>query len=175
MSQPGPSIWNHLKSNAFNIPHSGFSIQRKDRIVGIEGMAHAIRNRTESQRIQAFSCRKKAESASASSIFTLTATSRKTIVLTIVEANTGSSKSLRYAEGLEPSQMPYRTGKTTNSAKTAKYGTSSTIPQKVSSERPFFGGACAGAGSTTLTSDVRGTGAAARRPRGIRATARGFV
>jgi hypothetical protein len=41
-------------------------------------------------------------------------------VLTIVEKKTGSWKSFVYADGLDPSQIPYRTGKTTNSAKTTK-------------------------------------------------------
>ncbi len=95
MSQPGPSTPNHLKMSAFTIPHSGLSIHRKERIVGIDGAAQASRNSTDSHRTQRASWRKNPERPSAMNIFRFTATSRKTTVLTIVEKKTGSWNSFR--------------------------------------------------------------------------------
>ena len=75
------------------MPHSGLSMKRTDRIVGIDGTAQGRMKISESQRIQMRSCRKKPDSSSATIIFRLTPTSRKNSVLTIDRTKIGSSKS----------------------------------------------------------------------------------
>ena len=69
-------------------------MKRNDRIVGIDGTAHGRMNSTDSQRIHGRVLAKKPDRNSASAIFTLIATPRKTSVLTTLPANTGSSNSL---------------------------------------------------------------------------------
>src|SRR3546814_17922676 len=51
-SQTGPSTWKYLKIRLFTMPHSAFSIQRKDRMVGLDGTAKGRMKITLSQRIQ---------------------------------------------------------------------------------------------------------------------------
>src|SRR6266850_2463537 len=75
VSQLGPSIWNQRKRSEFTTPHSGLSMKRIEKIVGIAGTAQGMMKITDSQRIQARSCTKKPERNSAMANFTLTATS----------------------------------------------------------------------------------------------------
>src|ERR671938_1681743 len=73
-SQFGPSSPVRLKMRWLITPHSGLSMKRKDRMVGIDGTAQGRMNRTESQRIQGLVCTKKPDKSSAITIFTLTPT-----------------------------------------------------------------------------------------------------
>jgi hypothetical protein len=75
------------------IPHSGLSMKRSDRMVGIDGTAQGRMKSSDSHLIQGRVRMKNPERKSASSIFRLMPTTRKISVLTIVRANTGSSKS----------------------------------------------------------------------------------
>src|SRR5947207_10775528 len=52
VSQFGPSTWNRRKISAFTTPHSGFSMKRMEKMVGIAGTAHGMMKITEIQRIQ---------------------------------------------------------------------------------------------------------------------------
>src|SRR5882762_5569145 len=78
LSQFGPSCAVRRKMSELMIPHSGFSMKRIEKMVGIAGTAHGMMKITESQRIQARSWTKKPERNSASRNFTFTATSRNT-------------------------------------------------------------------------------------------------
>src|SRR4051812_5189926 len=93
-SQFGPSSAVSRKITELISPHSGFSMKRIEKIVGIAGTAHGMMKITESQRIHARSWTKKPERKRASANFTFTATIRKTMVLTTVRKNTGSSNSV---------------------------------------------------------------------------------
>src|SRR5712691_7425915 len=93
-SQLGPSAAVSLKIIELITPHSGLNMKRIEKMVGIEGTAQGRRKITESQRIHVRSCTKKPESHSASRNFRLTATSRKTNVLTTVRKKIGSANSL---------------------------------------------------------------------------------
>src|ERR1700723_2980071 len=61
-SQFGPSSPVNLKISWFTMPHSGLSMKRTDRMVGIDGTAQGRMNSTDSQRIQARVCTKKPDS-----------------------------------------------------------------------------------------------------------------
>src|SRR5256885_2901118 len=94
LSQLGPSSAVSRNHTELIRPHSGFSMKRIEKIVGIAGTAHGMMKITDSQRIHVRSCTKKPERKSASANFTFTATIRKTIVFTTVRKNTGSSNSV---------------------------------------------------------------------------------
>src|SRR3954467_5218340 len=94
LSQFGPSRAVRRNQTELMMPHSGFSMKRIEKMVGIAGTAHGMMKMTESQRIHARSWTKKPERNSASANFTFTATIRKTMVLTTVRKNTGSSNSV---------------------------------------------------------------------------------
>ncbi len=76
------------------IPHSGFSMNRNDRIVGIDGTAHGRMNTSDSHLIQVLARMKNPDSTSAAMNLRLTATTRKISVFSTVFGNTGSSSSL---------------------------------------------------------------------------------
>src|SRR5438309_6207964 len=84
LSQFGPSCAVSLKITELITPHSGLNMKRIEKMVGIEGTAQGMMKITESQRIQTRSCTKNPESHSASRNFRLTATNKKTTVLTTV-------------------------------------------------------------------------------------------
>ena len=77
------------------MPHSGLSMKRIEKIVGIAGTAQGMMKITDSQRIQRRSCTKNPDRKSASANFRFTATIRNTMVFTTVRKNTGSSNSVR--------------------------------------------------------------------------------
>src|SRR6202041_626358 len=62
LSQFGPSSPVKRKISWLITPHSGLSMKRTDRMVGIEGTAQGRMNSTDSQRIQARVCTKKPDS-----------------------------------------------------------------------------------------------------------------
>ena len=90
LSQFGPSSPVSLKITWLMTPHSGFSMKRIDRIVGIDGTAHGRMNSTESHLIHGLAVTKNPDNSSAAIILRLIATTRKTSVLTTDSANTGS-------------------------------------------------------------------------------------
>src|SRR6202048_2481218 len=89
-SQFGPSSPVNLKISWLITPHSGLSMKRTDRMVGIDGTAQGRMKSTDSHLIQERSWIKKPDRNSATSIFRLMPTSRKNSVLTAARANTGS-------------------------------------------------------------------------------------
>ena len=93
LSQFGPSSAVKRKMSELMRPHSGFSMKRNDRMVGIDGTAHGMMNSIDSQRIQRWRCTKKPDRNSAITIFTLMPTSRNAAVFATLRRNTGSSKS----------------------------------------------------------------------------------
>src|SRR6202022_4130037 len=90
LSQFRPSSPVSLKMTWLITPHSGLSMKRTERMVGIEGTAHGRMNRTDSHLIQERCWMKKPDRNSAISIFRLMPTIRKNSVLTAARANTGS-------------------------------------------------------------------------------------
>src|SRR3954465_12803654 len=94
LRQFGPSSAVRRNQTELITPHSGFSMKRIEKMVGIAGTAHGMMKITDSHRIQTRSCTKKPERHRASAIFRLTATSRNTAVLTTERKNTGSWKSV---------------------------------------------------------------------------------
>jgi hypothetical protein len=92
-SQFGPSSKVSLKMSWLITPHSGFSMKRKERMVGIEGTAQGRMKSSESQRIQVRCTTKKPDSSSATNIFRFTPTVMKMSVLTTVRKKIGSSQS----------------------------------------------------------------------------------
>ena len=93
LSQLGPSSAVILKYSVLMIPHSGFSMKRNDRIVGIDGTAQGRMKSTARMRIHQRSCTKNPERNSASTNFRLTTTSRNSAELTTALSNTGSCHS----------------------------------------------------------------------------------
>src|SRR3569832_108012 len=89
-SQFGPSAPVSRKMVLLITPHSGLSMKRTDRIVGIDGTAHGRMNSTERILIHQRSFTKKPESTSAITILMLIATTRKISVLTAVRKKIGS-------------------------------------------------------------------------------------
>src|SRR5260370_35510578 len=71
LSQLGPSSPVKRKITELTRPHSGLSMKRIDRMVGIDGSAQRRMNRTDSHLIQARACTKKLDSSSASAILRL--------------------------------------------------------------------------------------------------------
>src|SRR5258708_34616161 len=90
-SQFGPSSGVMRKITELIGPHSGFSMNRNDSSVGIDGTAQGRMNSTDSALIQRRFCTKKPDSKRAMTILMLMPTTRKTSVFTTERANTGSS------------------------------------------------------------------------------------
>src|SRR5476651_2601901 len=76
-SQFGPSSPVNLKISWLITPHSGLSMKRTDRMVGIEGTAQGRMNNTDSHLIQERSWMKKPDKNSATSILKLMPITRK--------------------------------------------------------------------------------------------------
>jgi len=93
-SQFGPSSPVSLKIAVLITPHSGLSMKRTDRMVGIDGTAQGRMNTADRILIHQRDCTKKPDSPSATTIFRLMATTRNTRVLTAVRKKIGSSNSL---------------------------------------------------------------------------------
>jgi hypothetical protein len=74
-------------------PHSGFSMKRTERIVGIDGTAHGRMNSTDIHLIHGRAVTKNPDRSSAASIFRLMPTIKNSSVLTTAPAKIGSSKS----------------------------------------------------------------------------------
>src|SRR5882672_8410360 len=89
-SQFGPSSPVRLKIRVLITPHSGLSMKRTERMVGIDGTAQGSTNSTASTFTHQRLCVKKPDRKSAIAIFTLIATIRKTSVLTTVRRKIGS-------------------------------------------------------------------------------------
>src|SRR5712675_3343681 len=68
-SQFGPSSPVSLKISVLTTPHSGLSMKRTDRMVGIDGTAQGRMNNTDSHLIQERDWMKKPDRNSATSIF----------------------------------------------------------------------------------------------------------
>src|ERR1700730_19247457 len=94
LSQFGPSSPVRLKMKWLMIPHSGLSMKRMDRMVGIDGTAHGRMNTSDSHLIHVRACTKNPDRKSATIILRLMPTIRNTSVLSTERANTGSSTSL---------------------------------------------------------------------------------
>ncbi len=94
LSQFGPSRPVRRKIVELMTPHSGLSMKRTDRMVGMEGTAHGRMNSTDSALIHQRVLMKKPDSTSATIILTLMATTRNTSVLTALRKKIGSSNSL---------------------------------------------------------------------------------
>ena len=75
-------------------PHSGLSMKRIDRMVGIDGTAQGRMKSTDSTLIHQRVCTKKPDRNSATTILRLMPTTRNTSVLTAERAKIGSSNSL---------------------------------------------------------------------------------
>src|SRR4030088_2966958 len=90
-SQFGPSSPVRLKISVLTTPHSGLSMKRTDRMVGIDGTAQGRMNSTDSHLIQERDWMKKPDRNSATSIFRLMPTRRKISVLIAARAKIGSS------------------------------------------------------------------------------------
>src|SRR3954465_14608839 len=91
LSQLGPSMPVKRKISELITPHSGLSMKRTERMVGIEGTAQGRMNSTESALIHQRVWMKKPESSSATIILMLIATTRKITVLTTVRKKIGSA------------------------------------------------------------------------------------
>src|SRR4030081_1897129 len=90
LSQFGPSSPVNLKISWLTTPHSGLSMKRTDRMVGIEGTAQGRMNSTDSHLIQGRCCAKKPDRNSAIIILKLMPITRKISVLTAARAKIGS-------------------------------------------------------------------------------------
>ncbi len=89
-SQFGPSSPVNLKINWLTTPHSGLSMKRTERMVGIDGTAQGRMKITDSHLIQARCWAKKPDRNSAISILMLMPMTRKIRVLTAARAKIGS-------------------------------------------------------------------------------------
>src|SRR6202158_4581146 len=89
-SQFGPSSPVNLKISVLITPHSGLSMKRTDKMVGIEGTAQGRMKITDSHLIHERSWMKKPDRNSATSIFRLMPITRKISVLTAGRAKIGS-------------------------------------------------------------------------------------
>src|ERR1700744_5901554 len=90
LSQFGPSSPVNLKINWLTMPHSGLSMKRTDRMVGIDGTAQGRMNSTDSKRIHDRACTKKPDRNSATTILKLMPITRKISVLIAARAKIGS-------------------------------------------------------------------------------------
>src|SRR5258708_3799362 len=75
LSQLGPSCPVKRKMSELTMPHSGLSMKRIEKMVGIAGTAQGMMKITDSQRIQRRSCTKNPERNSATMNLSVTATS----------------------------------------------------------------------------------------------------
>src|SRR5574343_102448 len=94
LSQLGPSRPVRRKISELMTPHSGLSMKRTDRMVGIEGTAQGRMKISEMIRSHQRDCMKKPDSIRATAIFTLIATTRNSTLLMAVRKKIGSSNSL---------------------------------------------------------------------------------
>src|SRR5277367_959339 len=92
-SQLGPSSPVSLKISVLTTPHSGLSMKRIDRMVGIDGTAQGNTYSTAKTFTHQRLWVKKPDRKSAITIFTLMATIRNTSVFTTVRRKIGSSES----------------------------------------------------------------------------------
>ena len=92
-SQFGPSSPVSWKISVLTTPHSGLSMKRTDRMVGIDGTAQGRMNSTARTFTHQRLWVKKPDRNSAITILTLMATIRNTSVLTTVRRKIGSSNS----------------------------------------------------------------------------------
>ena len=83
-NQFGPSVPVSLKIKVLMTPHSGFNMNRIERIVGMEGTAHGNMKINDNHLIHVRLCTKKPDKNSANSIFKLMPTARKIMVFTTV-------------------------------------------------------------------------------------------
>src|SRR3984885_4296532 len=90
LSQFGPSSPVSLKISWFTMPHSGLSMNRTERMVGIDGTAQGRMKITDSHRIHVRCCTKKPDRNSAINILMLMPMRRKISVLTAARAKIGS-------------------------------------------------------------------------------------
>src|SRR5258708_2388912 len=91
LSQFGPSAPVKRKISELMIPHSGLSMKRIDRMVGIDGTAQGRMKISDSHLIQVRACTKKPDRNNATAILRLMPMIRKISVLTTDRAKTGSS------------------------------------------------------------------------------------
>jgi len=94
LSQLGPSKPVSWKICVLITPHSGLSMKRTDKMVGIDGRAQGKMNNKDKPLIHHLLYKKKPDKTMAMAIFTLMATTKKTKVFTAVRKNIGSSNSL---------------------------------------------------------------------------------
>src|SRR5882757_2391905 len=92
-NQLGPSSPVNLKISVLITPHSGLSMKRIDKMVGIDGTAQGSTNSTASTFTHQRLWVKKPDRKSAITIFALIATIRNTNVFTTVRRKIGSSAS----------------------------------------------------------------------------------
>ena len=92
LSQLGPSRPVHRKIKLLIIPHSGLSMNRTDKMVGMEGTAQGNIKIADAILIHQRWLMKKPDNARASIIFKLIATIKKTNVLTALRKKIGSLK-----------------------------------------------------------------------------------
>src|SRR5437899_5603119 len=113
VSQLGPSSDVSRKMSELTSPHSGLSMKRMEKMVGMAGTAQGMMKITDSQRIHLFSWTKKPDRYRASRNFRFTAINKNKMVLTTVRKNTGSSNRRTEVAGLRASDRPYVTGEST--------------------------------------------------------------
>ena len=89
-NQLGPSKPVQRKMALLMMPHSGFSMKRTDKMVGIEGTAHGKMKMAETILIHQRSITKKPDSAKATIILMLMPTTKNTKVLTALRKKIGS-------------------------------------------------------------------------------------
>ena len=94
LSQLGPSKPVSWKICVLITPHSGLSMKRPDKMVGIDGRAQGKMNNKDKPLIHHLLYKKKPDKTIAMAIFTLMATTKKTKVFTAVRKNIGSSNNL---------------------------------------------------------------------------------
>ena len=112
LSQFGPSCAVSLKIRLLTTPHSGLSMKRNDRMVGIDGTAHGRMNTTESLRIHAALVDEEAgqEQGDHLQVDVDRPDQERSVLTTAVRKNTGSSPELDVALRSRASQRPYPTG-----------------------------------------------------------------
>src|SRR3979411_723813 len=103
LSQFGPSSPVNLKISWLTTPHSGLSMKRTDRMVGIDGTAQGRMNNTDSHLIHDRVCTKKPDKNSAISILMLMPITRKISVLTAARAKIGTWEDAHSILGCLPS------------------------------------------------------------------------
>src|SRR5262249_54807674 len=106
LSQLGPSSPVKRKISELTTPHSGLSMKRIDRMVGIDGSAHGRINSTANHRIQRRACTKKFDGKSATAILRLMPTTRNTSVLPTERVKIGSANRCAKLSGRRAIQKP---------------------------------------------------------------------